>query len=72
MQDTDLSTGKLRALTADELDLVSGGNAAVIAVAAALVIGVTLVVGYEAYKAADQTVKDANNKNAATDAALKH
>jgi len=66
MQDTHLWAGSpfSRALMADEIDLVSGGNAVAIAVVAGLLIGGTLYFGYQAYKAADQLVQDANKKDA--------
>ena len=53
----------LRALTTDELQLASGGNALAVGVFAGVVIGVTLYLGYEAYKAADKLVKDSNQQS---------
>jgi hypothetical protein len=49
-------------LSPAEIDQVSGGGALVGAAFAGVVIGVTLVAGYLAYRAADQLASDINTK----------
>ncbi|MEW5964423.1 MAG: hypothetical protein AB1749_12755 [Pseudomonadota bacterium] len=53
----------LRSLTADEIQLTSGGNPLAVGAFVIVVAGVTLYLGYKTYKAAEDLANQANSQN---------